>query len=71
MKDKFRSHKSFPKQKQKINIIKLRNEEHTCIRSMTSAKITFATSVRKLTLMGLKLNLPSTLDMYTKIGCKR
>jgi hypothetical protein len=37
---------------------------------MTIAKITFAISVKKLTLIGLKLNFPSTLDMYTKTGCK-
>lgn len=37
---------------------------------MTIAKITLAISVKKLTLIGLKLNFPSTFDMYTKTGCK-
>jgi hypothetical protein len=45
-------------------------QKRTWNNSMTIAKITFAISVKKLTLIGLKLNFPSTLDMYTKTGCK-
>lgn len=36
---------------------------------MTMAKKTFAASVKKFTLIGLNLKPPSTLHMYTKIGC--
>lgn len=38
--------------------------------SITIAKKTFVTSVKKLTLIGLKLNFPSTLDIQTRIGCQ-
>jgi hypothetical protein len=31
--------------------------------------MTFITSVRKLTLMGLNWNFPSTFDMNTRMGC--
>jgi len=43
-------------------------QKHTWIKSITIAKITFAISVKKLTLIGLKLNFPSTFDIYTKTG---
>jgi hypothetical protein len=34
-------------------------------------KMSLAISVKKFTLIGLNLNFPSTLDMYTSIGYKR
>lgn len=35
------------------------------------AKKTFVASVKKFTLMGLNLKPPSTLHMYTRIGCMK
>jgi hypothetical protein len=46
-------------------------QEQTWIISITRAKITFATSVKKLTLMGLNWNFPSTFDMKTRMGCSQ
>ena len=37
--------------------------KYTWIKSITIAKITFAASVKKLTLIGLNMNFPSTLDI--------
>ena len=37
--------------------------KYTWIKSITIAKITFAVSVKKLTLIGLNMNFPSTLDI--------
>ena len=54
--------------------IKLEGKEnlnHTWSKSITIAKRTFAASVKKLTLTGLNLKLPSTLDIKTKIGCQK
>lgn len=39
--------------------------------SITMAKKTFVASVKKFTLMGLNLKPPSTLHMYTRIGCMK
>lgn len=49
----------------------IRKSRLTCKHSITHAKITFAISVKKLTLMGLNLKFPSTFDIYTSIGCNR
>jgi hypothetical protein len=45
-------------------------QELTWIISIMIAKKTFATSVKKLTLIGLNLNFPSTLHIKTRIGCR-
>jgi hypothetical protein len=38
---------------------------------MMMTKMSLVISVKKFTLIGLNLNFPSTLDMYTSIGYKR
>lgn len=38
---------------------------------MMMANIIFVISVKKFTLTGLNLNFPSTLHMYTNIGCRK
>ena len=40
----------------------------TWIKSIKIAKKTFAVSVKKLTLIGLNSNFPSSFDIYTNIG---
>jgi hypothetical protein len=64
---------SHPKNSKHILLCKVwvsSDNKLTWIISIMIAKITFATSVKKLTLIGLNWNFPSTFDIKTKIGCK-
>lgn len=59
------------KKKNSTKLLKMKGEIYTWIKSIAIAKTTFAASVKKLTLMGLNMNFPSTLDIKTNIGCTK